>query len=93
MAKQPEEINKIERIRTKITKITELISQKKSVIALIKENPACSVVTMLILGFLTAFISKRIIQLISGLIIYGLKAALFLHVVKHSMSYVLKFKR
>ena len=81
MAEKFEEVKKIEETRDRISEKIKLLSGEKSLTEIIKENPAAATVSMLIIGILTAFVSKKIIEMILKLITYGLKIAAFFYFV------------
>lgn len=90
MAKKYQEIENIEKIRKRISDLTEQISMEKPILSMIKDNPAATLVIMLIAGILTALVSRSIVKSLLGLASAGLKAAAFFYFIKKGTVF---FKR
>ncbi len=93
MAKKHKEIEKIEQIRKRISRITELIALEKPVITIMRENPAATVIIILIAGILTALISKNIVKALLTLISFGLKLVAFFYFLKQGAGFLRRIKR
>lgn len=93
MAKKHKTEQRIDEIRNKINNIADQISKEKSITEIIRENPAGSVITILITGVLTAILSRNIIKLALKLFSFGIKASAFFFFIKKSMPYLSKLKK
>lgn len=93
MAKKYEEVEKIEEIRNRISRLTEIIAQEKPIITTMKENPAATIIILLFVGVLTALVSRSVVKTLLSLVSVGLKLVAFFYFVKQGMSFFKKIKR
>lgn len=90
MAEKLKEIEELDNLRNKITKLSEFISGGSRIREYIAKNPMQSVIIIVLIGISAAFLSGRIIKFVLKSISFALKVAAFLYVVRDSYEKVVK---
>ncbi len=88
-----EEVDKIKQTRNRISDLTDQLANEQPVISFLKENPGSSIIIMLLIGILTAILSRGFIKVILFILKFGLKIITFAYFIKQAGSIFRVFKR